>query len=102
VEPDYATIHHNKGWLLNKIGHHKEAIACFKKALQIDPERPVTYENLADTYAKLGKYRAALKAYRQAVEMLKPSYGYIRHQIDTEIKRIASILSLSRHQNNHR
>ncbi|MDD5167076.1 MAG: tetratricopeptide repeat protein, partial [Candidatus Omnitrophica bacterium] len=27
VEPDYATIYHNKGWLLNNIGRHSEAIA---------------------------------------------------------------------------
>jgi len=50
AEPDYATIYHNKGWLLNNIGRHTEAVRCFRKALELEPERAVTYDNLATLY----------------------------------------------------
>lgn len=72
VEPDFATIHHNKGWLLNNIGRHTEAIACFKAALRLDPKRPVTYDNLADALYNLADYKGALEAYKKVLLLLKP------------------------------
>jgi len=31
VEPDYATIYHNKAWFLNKLGQHQESLVLFKR-----------------------------------------------------------------------
>jgi tetratricopeptide (TPR) repeat protein len=72
VEADFATIHHNKGWLLNNIGRHREAIACFERALLLEPGRAVTYDNLADAYFQLGNTPAALEAYEKVLTLLKP------------------------------
>ena len=33
-EPDYANVYHNKGWLLNKLGQHAQAVSFLKKALE--------------------------------------------------------------------
>jgi len=84
VEPDFATIHHNKGWLLNNIGRYTEAIACFKEALRLDPKRPVTYDNLADALYNLHDYKGALEAYKKVLLLLKP--GMCRG-IRSEIKK---------------
>ncbi len=86
VEPDYATIYHNKGWYLNKLGRHQEAIRCFDKALELEPKRAVTYENLADAYLHLGSTEKAVEAFRQALKFLNPDYIHIRQQIEAKIE----------------
>ena len=86
VEPDYASIYHNRGWYLNQIGSHRKAIVYFKKALSLEPNRAVTYENLADAYLNLGKKRTAINAFRKAFQCLKPSYVDIKDQIEDKIK----------------
>jgi tetratricopeptide (TPR) repeat protein len=89
VEPDYATIYHNKGWLLNNIGRHNEAIKCFKKALCLEPDRAVTYDNLADALYNLGDKTAAIRAYKKVLALLKPHQARgIRKQIIRQIKAI--------------
>ncbi|MBF0485571.1 MAG: tetratricopeptide repeat protein [Candidatus Omnitrophica bacterium] len=88
VEPDYATIHHNKGWFLNKIGRPSEAIACFNQALAFEPERVVTWENMANAYEEQGRIPEALDAYRKALSFLKESQTGIRAQLLSEIKRL--------------
>lgn len=85
VEPDYETIYHNKGWYLNRIGRHHEAIACFQKALCIEPNRAVTYENLADTYVNLDDIPQALRALKQALRCLPPGQEDIREQLQRRV-----------------
>ena len=86
VEPDYATIYHNKGWYLNQIGHSEEAITYLNKALELEPDRAVTYENLADVYFRMGNKTAAYAAYKKSLELLEDSYPDIRDQINAKIK----------------
>ena len=87
VESDYATIHHNKGWFLNKLGRHGEALSCFEKALELEPGRAVTYENMADAYENAGQMKEALRAYKKALELIRFS-GSIEDQIKEEIRRL--------------
>lgn len=91
VEPDYATIYHNKGWFLNKIGQHSEAITYFELTLALEPKRAVTYENLADAYLHLGNIEEAVRSFQQALHYLNPRYTEIRRQLETKIE----ILKLS-------
>jgi tetratricopeptide (TPR) repeat protein len=94
VEPDYATVYHNKGWLLNNIGRHSEAVTYFKKALELEPARAVTYDNLADALVNLGDYQSARAAYRKVLELLKPGRcDEIREQVLAQIKAIEKKLS---------
>jgi len=86
VEPDYATVYHNKGWFLNQIGRPQEAIAYLNKALQIEPDRAVTYENLADVYLKLGETTRAIESYQISLRLLDQSYPEIQKQITEKIK----------------
>jgi tetratricopeptide (TPR) repeat protein len=88
VEPDYATIHHNKGWFLNKLGQHEQALVCFQKALEIEPDRAVTYENMANTYENMGNKDEALRCYKEALRSTKYSFGAIKDQIKSQIRRL--------------
>lgn len=86
VEPDYATVYHNKGWFLNQLGRPHEAIVLLNKALMIEPNRAVTYENLADVYLKLGETVKAIEAYQTSLRLLDQSYPDIREQISEKLK----------------
>jgi tetratricopeptide (TPR) repeat protein len=88
VEPDYASVYHNKGWYLNKLGRHQEAIVYFEKTLLLEPNRAVTYENLADAYLNLQKVDQAVAAYYQAIACLKPAYAHIKEQIEEKIRMV--------------
>jgi len=88
VEPDYATIHHNKGWFLNMLGQHETALVSFEKALEIEPGRAVTYENMADAYEHLGRIDEALSALREALRLVRASFPRIRQQIEEELRRL--------------
>jgi len=86
VEPDYATVYHNKGWYLNKLGRYQEAIGYFEKTFALDPDRAVTYENLADAYLNLGEKGKAVEALKKAIQCLKPAHTDIKEQIEAKIK----------------
>ncbi|MCK5616988.1 tetratricopeptide repeat protein, partial [Candidatus Pacearchaeota archaeon] len=86
VESDYATVYHNKGWYLNQLGVHDEAILYFEKTLKLEPNRAVTYENLADAYLNLGNKQKAIEAFQKAVEVLNLCYTDIKDQIEAKIK----------------
>ncbi len=88
VEPGYATIHHNKGWFLNKIGKPSAALACFEQALALEPRRVVTWENMADAYEELGRVPEALGAYRNALAFFDGPATGIREQLQAEIARL--------------
>lgn len=92
VEPDFATIHHNKGWLLNQMGHHHKAIGCFRQALVLEPARAVTYENLADAYVHLRQILPAIEAYQKALILLKPDCSEIREQLKQRLSRLQAII----------
>ena len=84
VEGDYATIHHNKGWFLNKLGLHEKALVCFRRALKLDPGRAVTYENMADAYESLGRIEEAMEAYRKTLQLLRSASVRISQLFSTQ------------------
>jgi tetratricopeptide (TPR) repeat protein len=86
VEPGFATIHHNKGWFLNKTGHYQAAIACLRKALILEPDRAVTFENLADVYTNLDQIPQAVAACQRAIALLKPECADIKQQLKKKLR----------------
>ena len=86
VESDYASVYHNKGWYLNKLGKHLDAIPYFEKTLALEPDRAVTYENLADTYLHLGEKQKAIAAFGKALQCLPPFNVIIKEQIEEKMK----------------
>lgn len=93
VEPDFATIHHNKGWFLNRLGRHTEALVCFDQALALDPRRAVTYENKADCFYKMGRITEAIEAYQRAVSLLSNRCIDIKKELERLICVLQSLRS---------
>ncbi len=60
-----------------RLGRYQEAIAMFKKTVQLDPNSVKTYVNLGNSYASLGDYEEAQRYYREAIDKdpyLLPAY----------------------------
>ena len=69
--PNYA-----KGWrLLGLIeSTYDEAIRCWRKAVEINPDYAVAWYNMGDAYDEKGDYDEAIRCYRKAVE-INPDYA---------------------------
>lgn len=61
------------GSIYSMKGDFENAIACYKKAIEIKPNDPVPLVNLGLAYSKEGDIEDAIAAYEKAVET-KPSY----------------------------
>jgi superkiller protein 3 len=61
--------HYNKGITLNSVADHDEALAEFKKAVQVEPGFSKGHVNLGVTYSLLEDEDMALEAFKTAVEV---------------------------------
>ncbi|MEX2306124.1 MAG: tetratricopeptide repeat protein, partial [Pirellulales bacterium] len=55
----------------NNLGQYDEAIACYRKAIEVAPNPSTIYTNLGNTLGKKGMHEEAIAAYEQAIK-LKP------------------------------
>lgn len=55
----------------NKTEHYAEAIECFKRALQLEPDRADSLSELGFAYSRLGRDQDAVESCKEAVR-LKP------------------------------
>ena len=59
----------NKGSTMYFLGKYDEAIKCYDKAIEIDPDNPVVWNNKGLALNSLGKYDEAVKCYDKAIEI---------------------------------
>ena len=64
-----TTIWHNKGIDLSDLGRYQEAIACFDKAIEINPRCTESWIGKGSILYKLGKYKEALICYDEAIKI---------------------------------
>lgn len=84
--PNKPRPHNNLGIFLKKKGRIKEAIAHFKKALELDPEYASAYINLGAAHARLNMNQAALENFSQALQL--------RHQVPEAHYSMGNVLVL--------
>ncbi|MGN6709465.1 MAG: tetratricopeptide repeat protein, partial [Candidatus Nitrosocosmicus sp.] len=75
IEPDLknAVDYYNKGISLSYLGSYNEAIACYDKAIELNPEYSDAYNNKGISLYYLGSYNEAIACYDKAIE-LNPDY----------------------------
>ncbi len=61
--------HYNKGLDLFGEGKHEEAIAEYRKALEVDPDDGEIHMAISMSYQQMGNLDQALEAARKAVEL---------------------------------
>ncbi len=71
--PDYSTAvsHYNLGNALNRIGEEGEAVAHYRRAVEIDPGYGEAFYNMGISLAEAGRFEEAVTCYREALR-LKP------------------------------
>lgn len=52
-----------------KLGRYQEAIAIFKKAIQLNPNSAEGYNNLAIAFTQVGEYEEAIKQYQMSIRV---------------------------------
>jgi tetratricopeptide (TPR) repeat protein len=67
TKPDSGPIIDSLGWVLYKKGQYDQAVVQLERAHRIMPQDATVAEHLGDAYFKLGRFRAALRIYRQAL-----------------------------------
>ena len=81
TQPDYSYRYSSRGWMRQASGGTHGAIADYKKALELDPEDAVTWNNLGLLEEQLGYQEQAKERYRVSDELL----GILNeHGIDPE------------------
>lgn len=82
LNKNLAPVQTSLGLLKTTLGEHEEAIAHFKKALEIDLKYTPAYRGMARAYDKNGDTKKAVAAYEQAIA-LKPDYWESRKDLAT-------------------
>ena len=75
LSPESAVYAGNYGVSLARMGRAEEAVASFRRAIDLDPTVAYVYEHLGNFYRKEGKEDAAEREYRQAVRLAEKSVG---------------------------
>jgi eukaryotic-like serine/threonine-protein kinase len=74
LDPNDGTAHQWYGLFLSYFGRNEEALAHFKRALEIDSLNLTFNTNLATAYASARQYDLALDQYKKTIDM-DPSYA---------------------------
>ncbi|MBD1885314.1 tetratricopeptide repeat-containing sulfotransferase family protein [Microcoleus vaginatus] len=72
--------YHNLGNSLQESGRFDEAVAAYKKAIELNPNFSWSYHSLGDVFLKLEKWEEAVAAYKKAVE-LNPNFSWSYHNL---------------------
>ncbi|MDP8248295.1 MAG: tetratricopeptide repeat protein [Candidatus Tritonobacter lacicola] len=89
VCPDYLTLYppirfdaeyYNLGETYNKAGQPREALATYRKAIEINPMHAAAYNNLGSLYDSLGKKEEAIESFRSATR-INPGYSLAHYNL---------------------
>ena len=78
-------IHNNLGYSLNQVGEHEGAVPYLRTALEIDPERPNAYKNLALSLQAQGDLEEATELFMAATQVNASdarSLGHLESLVD--------------------
>jgi Flp pilus assembly protein TadD len=84
LNPKQANAHNNLGVMLGRMGRTDEAIAHYRKALDIDPLETDHLENLVSALVKAGRWDDATAALRNALALAKSTGDEARTQTITQ------------------
>jgi tetratricopeptide (TPR) repeat protein len=76
-----------KGVALKNLGKHNEAIECYDKAIKIDPNYALAWNNKDLALYNLGKYNESIECYDKAIK-IDPNYALARNNKDLALKHV--------------
>ena len=81
-----ATIYLNNGNQLLEEGNLEEAIAAYRRAIELNPDLSWSHHNLGESLAKLGQFDEAIAAFRRSTE-LNPDFSWSYHHLGDALDR---------------
>ena len=69
AEPDAAEHYNFRATIHRMRGHLREAVADYRRALELDPQSPQTYAGLAETYLQMRDYDKAREQSEHALQL---------------------------------
>jgi len=91
----YTQTHYQRGVVFSKMGNHNQAIACYTKAIELDPKFPLAYYDRGLLYQKQEKYQQALNDLERYLELVSEEGNLNIEEIDENIKTLRKQLGLS-------
>ncbi|MDY0375232.1 MAG: YcaO-like family protein [Desulfobacterium sp.] len=82
IDPDRTDLHNLKGFCHFKMKNHEQAVASFKRVIEIDPSSGIDYANVAVNLRALGRRDDAIHYYEQSL-MIDPSLDFAREHLET-------------------
>jgi tetratricopeptide (TPR) repeat protein len=73
ARPDCSHAYNKLGIALVRVGQAEDAVAAYRRAVELDPRNGAAHYNLADALYDLGRPEQAIAAYRRAIETHPPS-----------------------------
>ena len=80
-DPDRTDIYNTMGFCHFKLKEHTDAIACFRKVLELDPSSAIDYANIASNYRDMGETQKAMDYYEMALA-LDPDIDFARENLN--------------------
>ena len=92
AEPDWIISWLNYGSVSLALGDYEVAEEAFRKAAEIEPDKPSPHNNLALALEKQGRLCDALAEYRTAYDyaLVAPAPGHTPESIKRSIDRLAA------------
>jgi tetratricopeptide (TPR) repeat protein len=84
--PDNHAAHNNLGVALKAKGDVDGAIACYRKAIELDPKFAGAHNNLGLALRDKGQVEEAIACYRKAIE-LDPKFALAHNNLGTALRR---------------
>jgi len=75
MKPDLVDADYNLGVALQEQGELEEAIACYQRVLELNPNYGEVYLNLGKIYQDRNNLKEAISAYRQGLKLINPHYA---------------------------
>ena len=86
MNTENAAAELDQGDRLLESGNLEEAIATYRRAIELNPDLSWSYHNLGEALAKLGQFEDAIAAFRRAIE-LNPDFSWSYHHLGDALDR---------------
>jgi len=85
INPDDAEVHYELAEIYHYQGKLEEAIAVYRRVIQLLPDLVIAYHNLGEALTKLGQLDEAITSYRRAIE-LNPDFSWSHNNLGDALK----------------
>ena len=69
IDPDFAPVYNQMGYLYSNLERYEEAIEALKRYSQLSPEDPNPHDSMGEIYLWMGDHENSMKEYNNSLEL---------------------------------